>query len=532
MSFILKNTIPTSINIKLTNLGRQLLSQGKLKMTKWAVGDSEIDYSYNKELEVYNTGLTGASFNSRILRPKDIENRMISHIMRDSNDPSSIYTNITSLVSSENYIIKTAKERGFFNSQSNIFSLNKTLMKQPDMRIQLSQVTGGTLLTLKKSPSYGSIITEPVVGDYVFVKWCNPIISNGSVDLTVSGSTPQIWYKIEDIISGTLSTNNLKVKVDKFLPHFNGQGVTTYAGAFLYPNNNNRLVSGDSVSTYYTTQYVTDFIEEDVIKFSENAIVATKDVPIWNMCIVFKDEIAGVREIDRKFFQFPTRFYGGFVRYIQQLDNTIKRIGIIHFTNGSPANLYGESFESNTAKIYLPTIMWHFETGSTIGLTLTCKGFQKTLPNLATKYFDLADKYGNVVGKVFNELKIFVIEDQELLFAMSYKSNRNWTLPKPAIGLNFNTDIVNVCDEVLTCSMSLNNVSLVNESDVNSLDGSITLTVTGAVGLVLYSINGGSSYQSTNVFNNLAGNATYNVVVVDSGIGNCVVTQTVYLPRD
>ena len=34
-----------------------------------------------------------------------------------------------------------------------------------------------------------------------------------------------------------------------------------------------------------------------------------------------------------------------------------------------------------------------------------------------------------VVGKVFNELKMFVIEDQELLFAMSYKSNRSWTLP-------------------------------------------------------------------------------------------------------
>jgi len=51
------------------------------------------------------------------------------------------------------------------------------------------------------------------------------------------------------------------------------------------------------------------------------------------------------------------------------------------------------------------------------------------LAGLNLYYYDLADSQGFVVGKVFPDLKIFVIEDQELLFAMSYKSNRSWTLP-------------------------------------------------------------------------------------------------------
>jgi len=80
--------------------------------------------------------------------------------------------------------------------------------------------------------------------------------------------------------------------------------------------------------------------------------------------------------------------------------------------------------------------MWHKSTNATMGITLIATGDSKLLmssntgaTSLNTVYYDLADENGNIVGKVFNDLKIFVIEDQELLFAMSYKSNRSWTLP-------------------------------------------------------------------------------------------------------
>jgi hypothetical protein len=41
----------------------------------------------------------------------------------------------------------------------------------------------------------------------------------------------------------------------------------------------------------------------------------------------------------------------------------------------------------------------------------------------------------NRVGKVFPDSKIIVIDDEELVAAMSYKSNRNWTLPSPKVSL-------------------------------------------------------------------------------------------------
>ena len=73
--------------------------------------------------------------------------------------------------------------------------------------------------------------------------------------------------------------------------------------------------------------------------------------------------------------------------------------------------------------------MWHKSATRKLGTTLSPIGGQKLLSDLNLYYYDLADSEGFVVGKMFSDLKLFVIEDQELLFAMSYKTNRNWTLP-------------------------------------------------------------------------------------------------------
>ena len=53
------------------------------------------------------------------------------------------------------------------------------------------------------------------------------------------------------------------------------------------------------------------------------------------------------------------------------------------------------------------------------------------------RYYHLWDTNANVdgipnrIGKVFPDQKIIIIDDEEIVAAMSYKSNRNWTLPSP-----------------------------------------------------------------------------------------------------
>jgi len=111
MAFIDKND-PVVISIKLTTKGRELLSQGKLNFTYYTIGDSEIDYKFNAEVEENPlvTGYTG--FNSLILKPVDNNPNIISFIPRNllgdpynylSTIPSSYYT-VHNLVNSIGFL--------------------------------------------------------------------------------------------------------------------------------------------------------------------------------------------------------------------------------------------------------------------------------------------------------------------------------------------------------------------------------------------------------------------------------------------
>jgi hypothetical protein len=419
----------TVISIKLTDKGRDLLSRGQLTFDQYAVGDSEIDYNFYDKIGF-------DAFNATILRPKDNNPNIISFITKEVSGVT--HNSLGSVVSNTSLITNTATERGFFTKTGTTYNLlsEANIAKQPHLAIPLSGVAGGTTLSLKQSALYGSNPTEPVVGDYFVVKWGNPDLGD-TVGFAVNQSIPYIWYKIESITSGTLNADTLIVVVDKPLPDFNGSGGSSSAGALLYSHSNGRDVSGDSVQNYYGSPYVTDFASEALLSFLENYDTPTIDVPIWNMTIIFTKDVEGVQTTGRSMSQYYSKKYTGFINYIERIAPTVERIGLIHYTNNSPSNNYGEGLVQNTQVLEIPTVMWHKNSGSTkIGLTLTASTTVLTLSGLNTTYQTLVDSFGNIVGKVFNDLQIFVIEDQELLYAMSYKSNRNWTLPPISSGFN------------------------------------------------------------------------------------------------
>jgi hypothetical protein len=432
MAFIEKKN-PVVINIRLTTKGRELLSQGNLNFKYFAVGDSEIDYVFNAE-----TG--NIPFNSNILRPADVNPNIISFILQNASG-STGYTayNIIPSVPSSSYIVTNSEQPiGFFTSGCTSFVTDSNHVKQPDAMVYMGGITGGTTLYLKKAPTYGTSGNEPTVGDLLLVKWT---LNKDTTGYKISGSTPTPYliYQISGITSGTLAGNNLIVEVDRNLPDFTGYGATGKAGAMIYYNFIN--YSGNTIFNYSPT----DYLDDSVIDFLQNSQCPTIVFPFWNMTIIFTEEIAGVLTGNtyRKFGQFNSATYGGFVSYIQNQAPVYKKLGVIHYTNDSPANVYGEGFYLKTPKLEIPTIMWHKSTTKTLGVILIASGSPKLITGstsgataLDTEYYDLADPDGNIVGKVFTDLKIFVIEDQELLFAMSYKSNRSWTLPNYIISVN------------------------------------------------------------------------------------------------
>lgn len=428
MAFIEK-TDPIVLNIKLTSKGRELLSGGQLNFKYFAIGDSEIDYKFNSEVNVVDNEYS--AFDSSILRPVDKNPAIISFIPKNlSGDPYNLMTNVPiTAYSVENQI----EPIGFFTSGGTRYITDTNHIKQPDAMVDVSEVQGGYNLTLYKTEDYGTSGAEPSAGDILFIKWTNDDGDTIGVNVAKTSPMPNLFYKILNVNTGTLAGSGVEVTVDRLLPDFSTMGISTFAGVMILYNQID--FSGNTVMNYTPTEY----IDESVLSFLENSQCPTIVFPFWNLSIIHTEEIAGVLAANLKYTQFKNRSIGGFVSYIQNQVPVYKRLGIIHYTNNSPANVYAEGFLLDTAVLEIPTIMWHKSTTMVLGATFIPSGDSKILTgntkSLNITYYDLHDKDNPsvVVGKVFNDLKIFVIEDQELLMAMSYKSNRSWTLPDYSI---------------------------------------------------------------------------------------------------
>lgn len=418
MAFIEKKN-PVVMNIKLTSKGRELLSGGNLDFKYYGIGDSEVDYEFNKAI-VDGGDTEYTAFDSSILRAADKNPNIISFIQKDlSGDSYNELTNVPTTV----YVIENQVESlGFFTNNNTEYIIDSNHVKQPDVRIDNTTVNGDKFIDLVKASTYGTSGEEPAVGDILFVKWTHGESTTG---FTVNANypTPHLFYRIVDIVSGTLANNDVRIEVDRDIPDFNGIPTNVYAGAMILYNEIN--FSGDTAINMSST----DYLNESVLSFLENSQCPTIVFPYWNMSIVYTEEIAGVQEGNLKYTQFKDRKFGGFVSYIQNQAPIFKKLGIIHYTNSSSGNVYGEGFLQDTPTLDIPTIMWHKSSNKTLGVTLSPIGGQQLLEGLDIYYYDLADDTGFIVGKIFQDLKIFVIEDQELLFAMSYKSNRSWSLP-------------------------------------------------------------------------------------------------------
>lgn len=169
-------------------------------------------------------------------------------------------------------------------------------------------------------------------------------------------------------------------------------------------------------------------------------------------------------------------YYDTFSNKIIVTPKEQKAIAIIHYTNQTIDFFYGEKFalepydpanptdttgEAVNFKLHIPWLMWHKSPTCCVGETfyvsppdfivndiepLVKPYYIKStknddMNNPGIRYYLLWDNNPNPngipnrVGKVFPDQKIIVIDDEELVAALSYKSNRNWTLPAPTTSL-------------------------------------------------------------------------------------------------
>lgn len=452
MSYIINNS-GAFVNIKLTDTGRRKLAEGKLNFTAWGIGDSELNYNREETVDNYQSDpeLSGSSV---ILRPVDRQPNLTSFITVDGITPTNPLT--AAQISTLKAIVNNkAIERGFFSANTT----HTQFATQLDSPYTLDygcmsnlSITGGTTLELGSGYTYS-------VGDYILLKFTNNTIGS----LSVSANTipvPNLWYKIQ--VSGSTY-----VVVDRELPNLTSSATTCF---IIYPQGEVYDAFGSSSTIPYWNS--------NTLAFDSCCYVSCQDVPVWNMNNVWCENLAGMTGSGiNNIISTPNESYEKFGswKYLGQkypyfnyscsfdpsgatpnvcdtpgnsvLDTVSKSISIIHYTNNTISNYYGEFLfidgaNGKNVNIYMPDLMYHrrnYPTGSgtTMGMTFIATGSTKYIDNTDIEYVELIEDptliptnaTPLVVGKVFPQLKVVVIDDDEIVAAISYKSNRNWTLP-------------------------------------------------------------------------------------------------------
>ena len=447
MSYIIKSTSPF-VSIKLTEMGRQNLASGKLNFSYWAVGDSEINYVREALVDTNPTDVS-LSASSFVMRPLDRQPNL-KYFVKPSNTTNplnEINASVLNVIKAE--VNNEATERGFFSYSGGVYTtLTGDTYTPFTTTISNVVLTGGTTLQLT-----GATVN---VGDLILLKLSNTTAGN----ILVNSNTvplPNLWFKVQ-------STGVDSVTLDRNLPNFSSQTITSqvivYRGGEVY----------NTIGTGNTTAYW----DTGTLSFDSANNITCSDVPVWNMNNVWCENIAGITGLtSTNLYEDYTKF--GSYSFLGQkqpyfnidcdsnptvgpstcdgvglsyLDDVVKSISILHYTNNAISNLYGEYFYSNFAsgkylKVSIPDLMYHRISGSTasgttMGMSFVGSGATKNLENSDIQYIDLIEdptminpsQTPNVVGKVFPQLKTVVFTDDEIIASMSYKSNRNWTLPE------------------------------------------------------------------------------------------------------
>lgn len=392
----------TFINIKLTDAGRRQLSLGQLRFTSAVFSDREIDYTVGRTLS-YNIA------NNRVMSPKDA-NPAFS-VNYDGSGAFPLEGN--QVTSARQIATATTLTAGFFTGSTDAFAIdqNNYMGRATITYSATTALSGGSYLTFDA----GGYTAK--TGDLIYIPW-EPIQNSGKTyannTIVTSGNpTNALWYRV------SATTSALNVLLDRPVPNFGTTGTSQQINCYFYPYN--------GIETYYGS-------------------AATLSTRVWNMNVVRTNSVEGGLNTASGYTTYGSIQYAGTKHYFGFSSDT-KAIGIIHFTNEYTGNTYAEQFVEKSFKLTLPTVMWHnvgADNGQAISYGLTA------YDSYGDSYFDvsanttfrfLRDGLGstsNVIGRVYHKLKMAVITDQELLTILTYKSNRNYTLPEPLVSLGSN----------------------------------------------------------------------------------------------
>ena len=487
MGYIIKDTAGL-INTKLTDTGRQYLSEGNFNISYFQIGDSEVCYNCASGVLPSSGFVLEPMFNSQNSTGVPQSNKQnVKYPFYLQGTSGSTY-GIPTMQSVETNLYNFTDRLGFFTGTSGSYSAitNSAYTVTSNYVVNYTGCSSGYSINLIYdnpicSPSTGT----PAVGNFVtFI-----FDGNGGCG-DISKSSPILTYKIQAVTATSVTAYT--ITVDRALPNFVTQSCLGDARALIYPSGMTPFYDAITPASYFS-----------------GACSSADTVNVWNMNIPWSESPAGVIPTINEDYTYygsvnylgtkeylgyqttsgqyfmnysgitantDTYYYNSYDEIIPVSPEEQKAIAIVHYTNQNVNNYYGEKFAfepydpanpsipgfARNFKVEMPTLMWHKTTGTTIGQTFYVDpvGYDLCYPSYmeskknedmntpGMRYYHLWDTNQNTdgkpnrVGKVFPDQEIIVFDDEEIIAAMSYKANRNWTLPAPKLGLI----VPNICE--------------------------------------------------------------------------------------
>ena len=486
MGYIIKDT-SALLTTKITDAARKKMSEGTFNITYFQVGDSEVCYNCISGEDLTTGMVLESEYNAQSLSPIPEKNKAnIKYPLKVTSTNSNTY-GIPVKASYIDNIFNTAAPRGFFNtgttSTYDVIRTGTAYTINPNFIFDITDIDSGNTISLTADVIDSDVSGTTQSGDFAVLYFEN-------TGTTISGDSPVLFYKVVSITGDTsINTGTVTIEVDRQLPQLNSMGYTGNGRVIFYPSGMTELYDSYTPSYYW---------QSDAIDFESNCDVSDTDVKIWNMNIPWTESPAGVASASYKDYTTytskkyigtkeylgynsntgqtdtsSTYYYNSFAEKINLSPSNQKSIAIVHYTNQAIDNYYGEKFamqpydasnpgdtgQARNFKITIPWLMWHKSSDSNIGETFYTDppGYNSNLGLFDVKYIksvsntDMNDPglryyhlwdtntntngYPNRVGKVWPDLKLVTFDDDEIISALSYKSNRNWTLPAPKLGL-------------------------------------------------------------------------------------------------
>jgi hypothetical protein len=548
MAYIIKNTAGL-VNTRVTDTGRQKISEGNFRVAYFAIGDSEI--SYNSLPQTYNqadTVILEPQFNSQNTSGVPESNRQyVKYPYLVDEGETNIY-GIPFMDSGIESVFNRAAMRGFFTGNTTASTVNwKALTSNqyaitPNYVVNMYTLVGTNEIEIYRLDCNPQNNQTPEVGDFITIYYdglaasdCSctnlptptptastfttptptptPSSTNSNPCLSPTPSTtptktpcltpsnspvcplppppsceknvfscyPILTYRIVAICGS-------KITLDRTTPDFSNLSIDCIARAIVYPPQMVPLYDSFTPRPHWS---------DSVIDFESVCDTDQFDVKIWNMNIPWTESPAGL--ISNQFENY-TKFgsvnyigqkeYFGYTTSAQTSTDSVyyynsfgekqivtpanqKAIAIIHYTNQTIDFFYGEKFamqpydaqnplntqgQARNFKLHIPTLMWHKNPECCFGQTFyvdppgfdgknlfqvqyTKSTVSSNMNQPGLRYYNLWDTFAQPnglpsrVGKVYPDSKLIVIDDEEIIAALSYKSNRNWTLPAPQVNL-------------------------------------------------------------------------------------------------